>query len=93
MASITKRDQKRNTNFIRASEISQYHYCSISWYLQKLGYEPKSHLLQIGSKKHENLGNMIEQTQRNMIISKIFAAIGYFLLFAVILILIFEVMI
>jgi hypothetical protein len=63
----------------------------MSWYLQKLGYEPKSHRLEIGSKKHEKLGNIIEHTQRKMIKSKILAAIGYLLLFVVFLMLIFEV--
>jgi hypothetical protein len=91
MLGVINRVQKKYTNVIRASEIGQYHYCSISWYLQKLGYKPKSQFLEIGSKKHEKLGNIIKHTQRNMIKSKILAAIGYLLLILIILILIFEV--
>ena len=81
----------KNTDIISASEIGQYHYCSIAWYLQRCGYEPKSPLLDIGIKKHVELGKVIDYTQTNIRKSKLFAIVGYLLLIATVLIIIFEV--
>jgi len=81
----------KNTDIISASEIGQYHYCSIAWYLQRCGYEPKSPLLDIGIKKHVELGEVIDYTRTNIRKSKLFAIVGYLLLIATVLIIIFEV--
>ena len=78
---------------IRASEIGQYHYCSISWYLQKCGYQPKSQMLDIGRKKHKEIGKIINYTQLNYKKSKAIARIGYFLMFIGFLIFLFEVIV
>ena len=77
---------------ISASEIGQYCYCSVSWNLQRQGLKPDSEMLEIGKKKHDELGQLINKTQRKMIKSKILAIIGYILLFFSILIFIFEVL-
>ena len=49
-------------NLLNASEIGQYHFCSIAWYLQRHGYEPQSELLELGTKKHIDLGNIVDST-------------------------------
>jgi hypothetical protein len=76
---------------ISASEIGQYCFCSISWYLQKQGFKPNSELLKRGEKKHYEIGRLIKKTEINMVKSKILALIGYIVLFLSIFILIFEV--
>ncbi len=76
---------------LSVSEIGQYHYCSISWYLQKCGYKPKSQNLEIGLDHHKKLGNTIIQIQKNLIKSRIISLVGYILLLIGILIFIFEV--
>ena len=76
---------------INVSEIGQYHYCSISWYLQKCGYKPKSKSLEIGLNHHKKLGNTINQVNKNLIKSRIISLVGYILLFFGFLFFIFEV--
>lgn len=76
---------------ISASEIGQYCFCSISWYLQKQGFKPNSELLEIGHKKHDEIGQLIKKTEIKIVKSKILALIGYIVLFLSIFILIFEV--
>ena len=81
----------KDTNVIKASEMGQYCYCSISWYLQKCGYKPKSPMLEIGIKKHKDLGKIIESTQKSSKKSKAFAIAGYSILIIGLLIFLFEV--
>lgn len=76
---------------ISASEIGQYQYCSIAWYLQKCGYQPKSHMLDVGRKKHKEQGKIINYAQLNIKKSNRLASIGYLMLFLGVLIFIFEV--
>jgi hypothetical protein len=87
----TKKTCFKDSNIIRASEIGQFCYCSIAWYLQKCGYEPKSPMLEIGIKKHENLGKIIQSTQVSSKKSKTFAIAGYSILIFGLLIILFEV--
>lgn len=77
---------------ISASEIGQYCYCSIAWYLQRQGFKPDSEMLKVGQKKHDELGYLINKTEGKMVKSRILAVIGYMVLFLSILILIFEVL-
>ena len=76
---------------IRASEIGQYHYCSISWYLQRCGYKPKSKSLEFGQEQHKHIGNTIDYLNKGLKISKTIALLGYILLLFSLLILIFGV--
>lgn len=85
------RNKKKRDEVISASEIGQFCYCSIAWYLQKQGFKPNSELLVIGEKKHDEIGRIIKKTEKNMVKSKILALIGYIVLFLSIFILIFEV--
>ena len=76
---------------ISASEIGQYHYCSVSWYLQRNGYRPKSKNLEIGLNRHKQLGMKIDNINKNLLKSKIIAIIGYVLFFISLIFLVFEV--
>jgi hypothetical protein len=77
---ITKQTYFKETDIISASEIGQYHYCSIAWYLQKCGYKPKSPKLNIGTKKHVELGRIIDLAQADIKRSRVIAVAGYLLL-------------
>ena len=81
----------KNNDVIRASEIGQYYFCSMAWYLQKCGYAPESPYLELGAKKHIRLGEILDETESKTRKSNIFALIGYLLLICVVLIFIFEV--
>lgn len=76
----TRQTSFKNTDIISASEIGQYHYCSVAWHLQKCGYEPQSLLLDEGVKKHKQLGEVIEKSQKNIRKSRLLSTIGYILL-------------
>ncbi len=88
------RDQKsfRRDDVISASEIGQYTYCSISWYLHRCGYESRTPMIEAGKKTHVDLGNTIENIQYEIERSKRFAVIGYLLLIFSIIIIIYGVM-
>jgi len=88
---IKKQTSFKDTDIISASEIGQYHYCSVAWYLQKCGYKPKSPMLDIGAKKHIELGRIVDHTQANMRRSRAFAIAGYLLLIFGVLIFLFGV--
>lgn len=88
---ITRRTCFKDTDIIRASEIGQYHYCSIAWYLQKCGYEPKSLMLDIGTKKHMELGRIMDHTKTKIKRCRALAIAGYLLLIFGVLIFLFEV--
>lgn len=76
---------------ISASEIGQYNYCSVSWFLQRCGYEPLSESLELGAKAHIELGNILDYTKLNIKKSKILSYIGYTLLIIGILFFLYEV--
>ena len=83
--------EKKNDNVITASEIGQFCYCSMSWYLQRQGYKPRSESINMGWEKHIELGDLMDSTQKNIKKSKIFGSAGYILLIIAFLILLFEV--
>ena len=76
---------------INASEIGQYNYCSVAWFLQRCGYEPLSESLEVGSKAHVELGNILDYTRQSTEKSRILSYIGYGLLAVGILFILFEV--
>ena len=69
------------SDVISASEIGQYCYCSISWYLQKCGYKPESPQLAEGARMHSVLGDNIDLMQKNVKLSRCLAIFGFILLF------------
>ncbi|UCH71406.1 MAG: hypothetical protein JSW62_03135, partial [Thermoplasmatales archaeon] len=87
----TKQIQIKDIDIISASEIGQYHYCSVAWYLQKCGYEPESHSIDVGKKKHVQQGYIIDKTKSKMRKSRNFVIIGYSLIILSILVFIFGV--
>jgi predicted nucleic acid-binding Zn ribbon protein len=76
---------------ISASEIGQYNYCSVAWFLQRCGYEPLSESLEVGSKAHVELGNILDYTRQRTEKSRILSYIGYGLLVVGIFFILFEV--
>ena len=86
-----KQTSNSGNDVIRASEIGQYHYCSMSWYLQKKGFQPKSPLLEAGTKKHIELGKTIDNVEHRIKKSRVFATVGWLILILAILILVFGV--
>ena len=91
MVRHTKQTRFKGSDIISASEIGQYFYCPVAWYLQKCGYEPKSPFLEIGKEKHAKLGKIIDRTQVNTKRSRVFAIVGYLLLIAAVLIILYGV--
>jgi len=49
---------------ISASEIAQYSFCSVAWYLQRCGISPESPKLDEGAEKHREVGRVVEIVQR-----------------------------
>ena len=88
---MEREKQLRDSGVIAASEIGQYHFCPVSWYLQKLGFKPDSQLLEVGSKKHIQHGKVIDETNLKIKKSKVFAIAGYLLLILAVLFFTFEV--
>ena len=88
---MVKKNSSSKTDVLNASEIGQYHFCSMAWYLQRQGYEPKSPLLEVGTEKHMLLGKAVDQVQSDTRRAKVLSIVGYLLLIAVILIFLFGV--
>jgi len=88
-----KKNKITGNKTISASEIGQYYFCSNAWFLKKCGFKPVSPKLDIGIKKHEELGKIISDTEKEIKKSNIFALIGTIFLVVSLLILFFEVVI
>ena len=86
-----KKDNFKTNDIIMASEIGQYHFCSISWFLQKNGKKPVSPKLDIGSKKHINLGKTFDYVNICLKKRMFYGVIGYILLITSLIALLFEV--
>lgn len=86
-------DKKRfsSKEVISASEIGQYHFCSMSWYLQKMGYKPVSTSLKTGIVKHNKHAKILSRSKRVNQLSIAAAITGYLILFLSLLFLFFEV--
>ena len=63
-------DERKKEIIFFASEIGQYHYCPISWFLLKKGYIPESSNLQNGVKKHQKYGAILDKKDTHSLISK-----------------------
>ena len=82
---------ENNSNILKASEIGQYHYCSISWKLIRDGYKPSSTKLKKGINNHFSHGKIIENTNYIIKRNNILLIISFILLFIALLIIFFEV--
>ena len=87
----TRQTSSKHAEVISASEIGQFHYCSIAWYLRKCGYEPVSTLLEAGAEKHAQLGRVLDDAQTGVRRSMLFALAGFLLMIISFFIIIFEV--
>jgi len=81
----------RKNEIISASEIGQYTYCSIAWFLQRCGYKPDSPLLESGKKNHIYFGEKIDTIQNKLSVSKRLITGGILLLITAIFLTIIEV--
>ena len=88
---MQKTDQMSKNSVISASEIGQFQYCSVSWYLQKKGYKPDTAFMDLGLKKHQDLGKIIDKTNIKVKKSNYLALTGYILMALAIIVLLFEV--
>ena len=89
---IKKLSMKDKDFIITASEIGQYNYCSVAWYLQKKGYEPNTPFLEIGTIKHRDLGTIIDKTYHEQKKSNMLVILGLVLyIISIILIVLVEV--
>jgi hypothetical protein len=79
---------RRDNRVLTASAIGQYHFCSVSWYLQHHGFRPESPALERGLQQHQKMGEAIETTTHKAAIIRILQysgcafLIGSLLLFA-----------
>jgi hypothetical protein len=67
-----QKSNRFNSDIISASEIGQFYFCSIAWYLKKCGYEPNSSDLYTGDKKHVTYGKIIDYSNSKLKKSKMF---------------------
>lgn len=81
----------RKNDILSASEISQYQYCSYSWFLQRCGYKPESHHLELGKQAHILLGEEIDIFEKRLRYSRWYKILGFILLCASFLLVFFGV--
>lgn len=80
---------------ISASEIGEFYYCCLAWFLRKKGVKPKiseeaRQNLEKGIKRHEEMGKQIVNVEQQKIQATLFKYIGYgVLVFAIILLIFF----
>ena len=81
------------SDIISASEVGQFYFCSMAWYLKKCGYEPQSPYLDSGTKKHIEHGKIIDYSNSYLKKSRIYILAGIIFLIIAFFIFLFEVMI
>lgn len=68
--------QSKASEIICASEIGQFSFCSVAWYLQKQGYKPDSAALVRGEKAHYILGKQLEAFDYSQHIIRVLIRLG-----------------
>ncbi len=61
---------------LKASEIGQFIYCPVAWYLQRQGYKVESPALDRGLEKHVDLGEQIDTITEGEKESRLFFYVG-----------------
>jgi CRISPR/Cas system-associated exonuclease Cas4 (RecB family) len=69
--------RKKGSKAITASEISQYVYCPVSWYMKRSGAKPYSGGLKKGIDEHKKAGNRLALLERREKSVGIFRLLGY----------------
>ena len=77
-----------NSDVITASEIAQYSYCPISWYLKRSGCQPNTPGIVAGIEKHAKVGEKISLVHRKEMASRHFGWLGYLVFIVAILVLV-----
>ena len=70
--------RKNGYKAISASEISQYVYCPVSWYLKRTGVQPQSFGLKRGIDAHEKAGSRLIILEKRERAACMFRLLGYF---------------
>ncbi len=86
-----KRPLLKKTDVLSASEIGQYIYCSCAWQLHRCGYEPESPFLESGKQVHIAMGNKIDGLEGKMRYSRLLVLLGFLVLCAAFLLVLFGV--
>ncbi|HEC89691.1 MAG: hypothetical protein DRN12_05325 [Thermoplasmata archaeon] len=71
---------KIKTPYIRSSELSEYLFCSVAWYLQRQGYKPDEKIFEEGHRKHIELGKTIDSLDRGRKITLLLEVTGTILI-------------
>ncbi|MBN1861713.1 MAG: hypothetical protein JW840_09665 [Candidatus Thermoplasmatota archaeon] len=82
---------QKKSDVLSASEIGQYTYCSVAWFLQRCGYEAESLSLETGKQVHTDLGERIDGFSRRMRSARWSALFGLLIFFIGFLLFLFEV--
>ena len=69
--------RSNNSDVITASEIAQYAYCPISWYLKRSGCQPNTPGMVAGMEKHAKVGEEISLVHRKEMASRHFGWLGF----------------
>ena len=74
-----EKTKKKFTGYgvINASEIAQYEYCNVGWFLQRCGVKPESPKLEEGISRHVELGKQIDTFHYQEISSRKISFVGY----------------
>ncbi len=85
-------EQRRKQRMvIRASEIAQYLFCPMSWYLSRKGYTPDEQVFAKGVQVHHRHAQVISHLERGQQWAKRLLLLGSFLLLIGALLIIVEV--
>lgn len=76
------------SEILKASEISQYSYCSVGWFLRRYGFTPSSESVKNGINIHAKIGEKIGAIKYKELSLKQTLFIGCFLIFIIIVMLI-----
>ena len=76
-----------NKPVLKASEVGEFAYCSVAWYLERQGCKPESPALEESSEEHADLGVKIESLSEAEQSSKRLSYIGYALLLVAVIVL------
>jgi len=76
--------KRKLKHIIKASEIVDYLYCSVSWSLKRRGFKPNSDAIKKGIELHQEVGKTVTKLEKQERVYSLTSSVGYLLLFAVI---------
>jgi hypothetical protein len=88
---MRKQSLQKKSDVLSASEIGQYSYCSLAWFLQRCGYEPESPYLDLGKQDHIALGNTLDGFEAQKRHARWLMILGLLVFCAAVVLLFFEV--